>query len=931
MAFVIIQHLDPKHTSMLPELIGRVTAMPVMEAEDNSPVLPNHVYVIPPGKSMAILRGRLHLVPVEKVRGQHMPIDYFFTSLAEDQGGNSIGVVLSGSASDGARGVRVIKAEGGIVIAQDEKSSKYFSMPSSAIETGCVDLVLPPESIAAELNKISRHPLAAAGKTIEAMSDAALLDKIFIRLRDFSGVDFSQYKKTTILRRIKRRMVLHKIERIEHYLRYLLENPSESKALYQDILISVTSFFRDPESFQALKEKVFSAVLKNRRADDPIRVWVPGCATGEEAYSIAMCLTETLGDRPAAVQIFATDIDERALEKARAGVYEENIAAEVSPERLRRFFLKVEGGYHINKSIRDLCVFARQNVFKDPPFSRLDLISCRNLLIYVEQELQKKILSIFHYGLKPDGFLMLGTSESIGGSADLFAVVDRKFKIYSRKTVRVRPEIDFSKRPAIGEPPPAEKKQGKETWVGQDLKYAVDRIIVERYGLAGVVVNEDLQVLQFHGRTGPYIEHKPGMADLNLLKLAKEGLLFDLRAAVEKSKKEGKLVRKEGVRVRQDDMTKEVDIEVVPLKQISTRERYFLVLFQESRPAKRGKSAKAVRAHRPHREEDELTEVKRELTATREYLQTVIDERETTNEELKSANEEILSSNEELQSTNEELETAKEELQSTNEELSTVNEELENRNNELVQVNNDLLNLFSSANLPIVMLDMSMNMRRFTPATEKVLNLIPSDAGRPIGHIKPKVEVPDLEQLIRNVIRTGLPERKEVMGSEGRWYSMQITAYKTVEERVEGAILLFVDITEIKTSHEAELDSLSLTRMLLDKISVIVHDSNDAIFAQDLDGRILSWNIGAERIYGYSESEAVGKDAAALISEPERKENDAMMKRLLDGAEVRSFRTRHRSKDGKLIEVSLTATVLRDEHGNVVSFIFTIRELPAAP
>lgn len=933
MAYVVIQHLDPKHESILAELIGKVAKMPVAEVSDGVPISPDRVYIIPPGQNMAVLRGRLHLVPVKKVRGQHMPIDYFFASLATDRGGNCIGVVLSGSAYDGTKGVKLIKAEGGITFAQDEKSSKYFSMPSSAIETGCVDFVMPPEAIAAELAKIGKHPYVSrveGGKALEAGVDDTLLNKIFIRLREVSGVDFSYYKKSTISRRIKRRMALHKLEKIEHYLKYLLENNAEVKALYQDILISVTSFFRDPGSFQVLQEKIFPSILSARKNREPVRVWIPGCATGEEAYSIAISLMESLGEEASStyVQIFATDIDDKALEKARAGIYGEDISDEVSQELLKKYFLKVEGGYRVINAVRDICVFARQNVFKDPPFSRLDLISCRNLLIYLEHELQKKVLNIFHYGLKPAGFLMLGSSETVGSSADLFAVVDRKFKVYSKKTIRMRPAIDFALTSAVPYAGPAEKREERVAWVGHDFKYDVDRIIVERYGLAGVVVNEEMQILQFHGRTDPYLEHRPGSADLNLMKMVREGILYDLREAMEESKKKGRQVRKEGVRLRRDGEIEETDIEVIPFKQISSNERYFLVLFREStqaREAKRGK-LKEKAPRRPEKE-IEISELKQELSATREYLQSIIEESEAANEELKSANEEILSSNEELQSTNEELETAKEELQSTNEELSTVNEELENRNSELAQANNDLLNLLSSVNIPIVILDIESNIRRFTPAAESVLNLIPSDVGRPIGHIKPKVDIPDLETLSKNVIANERLEEAEVHDAQGRSYSMRISPYRTAYKKVEGAVLLFFEITELKLSRDEALESRGSVKELIERLAVIMRDSNDAIYAYGPDGGILFWNSGAELVYGYTGAEAVGMNVSVLVPDSSRGGESEVFSRLLKGEEVRSFKTEHVSKDGKTLHVALTATLLAQDAARKGYVISTVREI----
>jgi two-component system CheB/CheR fusion protein len=594
MGFVVVQHLAPKHESVLTEILSRATKMHVTEVRDGMLVEPDHLYVIPPDTNMAILHGRLNLMPRIKVEGQHMPIDYFMRALAQDQGVSAIGVILSGTASDGAQGLAAIKGEGGITFAQDPQSAKYDGMPRSAIAAGVVDFILPPEGIAQELAEISRHPYVAPRvvKPPPAQLPEDALYKIFIMLRSAFGVDFTYYKHTTIRRRIMRRMVLHKIEGLDKYIKFLQSNPAELNALYQDVLITVTNFFRDAEEFEALKKQTFPNIIKNRAPDAPIRVWVPGCSTGEEAYSIAISwvefLTEAATSTP--IQIFATDVNDKAIERARVGVYPESIATDVSPERLRRFFVKVDGGYQINKSVRDMCIFARQDVTKDPPFSKMDLISCRNVLIYLGPVLQKRVIPLFHYALSASGFLLLGTSETIGAFSDLFTLIDKKHKIYAKKPTATRPTVDFVTRDYGAEKGDTGRGIGKPSEVeygGFDIRRETDRIILNKYSPAGITINENLEILQFRGHTGPYLEPVPGVASLNLLKMVREDLAHDVRAAIQEAKKKGASVRKEGLRFRRNGEIRLVNLDVMLITPPLSKDRFFLLLFEESEPPMR--------------------------------------------------------------------------------------------------------------------------------------------------------------------------------------------------------------------------------------------------------------------------------------------------------------------------------------------------------
>ncbi|MHB8881633.1 MAG: chemotaxis protein CheB [Thermodesulfovibrionales bacterium] len=806
MAFVLVQHLAASHESMLTELLSKATSMPVKEVRDGMEVELNNVYVIPPNTEMAILHGVLHLLPREDRRGLHMPVDSFLQSLAEDLGGDAIAVIMSGTGSDGSQGVRAIKAEGGLVFAQEEASAKYAGMPGSAIATGCVDIILPPEGIAGELARISRHFSYPAlvkpgetGRTPEEEGGAYDLGKLFLMLRTATGVDFTYYKAATILRRIRRRMFVHRIDKMEDYIKYVRENPTEVELLYQDILINVTSFFREPETCDRLKSLVFPQIAGKALSDVPLRLWVPGCATGEEAYSLAICLLEFLDDRKISrpIQMFATDIDEAAIEKARKGLYPESISKEVSSERLRRFFIKTEAGYQISKAIREMCIFARQNLVKDPPFSKIDLISCRNLLIYFGTALQNKALPIMHYALNPTGFLMLGTSESVGEFSSLFNLVDTKNKIYSKgaslsRLHFERPREDYAREKTLAANTMDIPGRGLP-----DIQKAADSIILNRYNPAGVVINADMKIIQFKGNTGPYLEHAPGAASLDIMKLCRKDLMVELNRAIQKARNDDAPAKKEGIRFNYDGQVRTVDIEVIPFKAPGTKALCFVVLFEEIPPSA-PLPAKQGMGEVTHPDSEEIIQLRQELDANREYLKAISSEHEAATEEAMALNEELQSSNEEMQSINEELETAKEELQSTNEELTTVNDELQSRSEETTLVNNDLINILSGLEIPVILLGAELQIRRFNAPAGKILNLIPSDTGRPITDIRTNVSVPDLKEIIAGVIETLAVKQQEIQDIHGRWYSMTIRPYKTVDNRIEGVLMTLVDINELK-------------------------------------------------------------------------------------------------------------------------------------
>ena len=872
MAFVLVQHLAPQHESLLTELLARSTKMPVRQVKDGMAVEANHLYVIPPNTNMVIHRGILGLLPRQKVLGQHMPIDCFLRSLAEDQGHKAIGIILSGAASDGALGIEAIKAGGGITFAQEEASAKYPGMPRSAIATGYVDFILPPDAMAKELASISRHPyVAMPAKPFETEEPAPAKDEtlrhIFRLLRSASGVDFTHYKPSTLKRRIARRMAIHKLHALADYARYLKDHPPEAQALFQELLIMVTSFFREPETFAALATTVFPRLLQDRAANDPIRIWVPGCSTGEEVYSIAICLLEYLGDRAATIPInlFATDIGDAALEKARAGVYIENIALDVSPERLQRFFVKKEHGYQVSKAIRELCVFAKQNLIKDPPFSRLDLISCRNVLIYLGPVLQKKVMPIFHYALKPTGFLMLGTSETIGAFPDLFTLIDQKHKLYAKQAGRAPVRVDFDTSyyespdilPADRSHPPADEEIPNEL----EFQKEADRIALAKYAPVSVLINNRLEVVQFRGATSPYFEHPSGRANLNVLKMARPGLLGELRTLLDQARQDGAAVRKEGIQVKGPRGMSTVTVRVNPIRVPPASLQYYLVCFEETTQAASRAKVQTRAPQTPDAQARRIMTLEQELEATKAYLQRTIEVQEATNEELKSANEEILSSNEELQSTNEELVTAKEELQSTNEELITVNEELQRRNLELSQSNNDFTNLLTSANLAVVMLGEDLRIRRFTPMAAKLLNLIGTDLGRPISDLKPNFDMSDLRPMVMEVIDTVTVKAREIRDHAGRWYEMRIYPYKTADRKIDGAVIAWLDVDALKSAldyAETVVRCVPEPLLVLDA-GLRIKTANEAfcqafhVVKEETNGRLIydlgsgQWNIPALR------------------------------------------------------------------------------------
>jgi two-component system CheB/CheR fusion protein len=936
MAFVLVQHLAPDHKSILTDLVKRYTRMQVFEVEDGMTVNPNCAYIIPPNRDMAFLNGALQLLEPSSPRGQRLPIDFFFRSLAQDQHDRAICIVLSGTGSDGTQGVRAIKGEGGMVMAQNPESTEYDGMPRSVIATGLVDYVLPPAEMPAQLLTYVARAFGKPGQRIAPLPPKSenTLKKICILLRAQTGHDFSQYKQNTLTRRVERRMAVQQIERVEEYIHYLQQNAAEVKALFCDLLIGVTSFFRDRDAFEALEKQVIPRLLSQKPAGAAVRIWVPGCSTGEEAYSIAILLEEQMEAQKQhfKIHVFATDIDSRAVEQARGGVYPASIAADVSPERLARFFTQEPDGsaYRIRKGIRDMLVFSEQNVIKDPPFSKLDLISCRNLLIYLGGELQKKLVPLFHYALNPDGFLFLGTSETVGDFAHLFATLDRKLKVYQRKANdpgERRPPMG-TLLPSIPDGGAGRRPPGQASGESKpQLRELTEQALLQQYAPAGALVNDRGDILYLHGRTGQYLEPAPGEAGMNILKMAREGLRRDLTMALHNAASHREPVRNPGLRVRTNGDFTTINLTVQPVApshDAAAQPTLFLVVFEEAPGPDQQPPEKVavVDAGEVAGESARIAALMQELRAKEEYLQTTNEELETSNEELKSSNEEMQSVNEELQSTNEELETSKEELQSVNEELATVNVELQTKVGDLSQAINDMNNLLAGTGIGTIFVDHQLRILRFTPTVTKVINLILSDVGRPVGHIVSNLIgydrlVPD----VQSVLDTLTPKEVEVQTQAGEWYMLRIRPYRTQENVIEGAVITFVDITEMKRVQEALREANALCRL-----AVVLRDAHDAISVQDLEGRILAWNAAAERIYGWSEAEALAMNTCDRIPVSRRAEELAVVARLCKADILEPYCTQRIAKNGRTLDVWLTATALTNETGQVYAIATTERE-----
>jgi two-component system CheB/CheR fusion protein len=808
LAFVVVQHLAPARTGMLPELLQRSTAMPVMQAKDGMRVLPEHVYIIPPDRDLFIRGGLLRLQAATAPKGLRLPIDLFLRSLAEDRQGRAIGVILSGMGTDGTLGLRAIKEGAGATFVQTPASAKFDGMPRSAIEAGLADVTAPAAELPGRIAAYLRHiPSPAAGpEKPPAETDRGSLDRIVMLLRARTGHDFSRYKKSTIYRRVERRMGLHQLSKIEDYARYLRENPHESELLFKELLIGVTSFFRDPEVWERLKKKVIPDLLAAKPEGGELRAWVAGCSTGEEAYSLAIVFREVLEKLKPSVryslQIFATDLDKDAIDRARAGVYPANIAADVSETRLRRFFAQDERGYRVGKEVRESVIFARQNLIMDPPFTKLDLLTCRNLLIYLETELQNKVLPLFHYSLNPGGVLVLGSSETVGHASDLFTQLPGKFRLYRRKG-QLRPELvdfpsGFSRRAETASAP-----ERAAVLPEPNLQALTETLLLKSFSPAAVLTNDKGDILYVSGKTGKYLEPAAGKANLNVFAMAREGLGGTLNEAFSAAAR-----GKAPVTLKAAMAGGSVDILVQPLGEPKAMRGLRLVVFSDSTS-----EARAVKkTSRPGAHDDRADGLRLELGRAREELSTTREEMQTSQEELKSTNEELQSTNEELQSTNEELTTSKEEMQSMNEELQTVNHELQAKLDELSRAGDDMKNLLNSTDIATLFLDEELRVRRFTRQAAGIIRLIPGDIGRPVTDLVSELDYPDMAADATEVLRSLVFHERQVSARGGRWFTARIMPYRTQDNRIDGVVITFTDVSAYKGAEAALKEASALLK-----------------------------------------------------------------------------------------------------------------------
>jgi two-component system CheB/CheR fusion protein len=848
-AFVIVMHFDPASKSLMSEILKRYSKMEVVQVEEGMKVEPDHVYIIPPNKDMAILRGFLHLLEPVVSKGIRHPIDFFFRSLADDKREKSICIILSGTGTEGTLGLKAVKGEDGMVIVQDVKSAAYDGMPASAIATGLADYILPPEKMPEQLIKYVKQSLIKSARKPERISEYTnSIQKIIILIRDKTGHDFSLYKQNTIIRKVERRMNIHQIDKISDYTRYLQENPSEIETLYKGLLIGVTKFFRDPQAYEILKKEIMPELLKNKTT---ARVWVPACSTGEEAYSMAIVFKEFIDETKSKlkVQIFSTDVDKAAIEIARAGVYPDSIAVDVSQERLQRFFRKNPDTYMINKEIREMVIFSPQNVIKDPPFSKLDMVSCRNLLIYIGPELQKRLLRLFYFSLNPDGILFLGNSETIGEFTDLFTALDRKWKIYKRKGGEIVPLMADITNIA-----PFQITQLKETHdtkhKGIDIGELTEKILLKSYVPSCVIINEKGDILYIHGKTGKYLEPSPGKASLNIMEMARDGLKFELNAAIRRVITQKKDIVFKDLNVKTDGAIQTVNLVVKPIVRPETVQGMMMVIFEDvqtpklSRYSKKKYTGKQMNEH--------VTDLEHELKSTKENLQATIEELQTSNEELKSTNEELQSANEELQSANEELEASREELQSINEELMTLNAEHNDKLEEFSRVINDMNNLLVSTEIATIFLDNDLRVKGFTPAVKRIINLIETDIGRPVSDIVTNLVYENFVKDVKEVLDTLIFKEMEIKDRNNLWYIMRILPYRTTENIIDGAVITFIDITARKRIEQAEWDARIYADSIIDTI-------RESIVILDNELRVISANMSFYKTFQVSKEETENK------------------------------------------------------------------------
>jgi len=875
MAYVVVQHLDPTQKGMLPELLQRISLMQVFQVKDRMAVKPNCVYVIPPNKSMSILNGVLHLFEPMEIRGLRLPIDFFLRTLADDRKERSIGLILSGMGSDGSSGLKAIKERNGIVMVQEPSNAKFDSMPRNAIDSVLVDIVAPANLLPERLMEFIKHiPIVRSDLNIE-IKDKSSLEKIIILLRTYTGNDFSFYKKNTIYRRIERRMGVHNIDKISLYVNFLQDNPIEVNILFKELMIGVTNFFRDAEIWEYLKEKVIPNIISNLQPGSILRAWVPGCSTGEEAYSLAIVFKEVVEKiNPHggfSLQIFATDLDNDAIEIARKGIFPANIIADVSPARLNRFFLATEDGYFINTEIRETIVFAQHNIIMHPPFTKIDILSCRNLLIYLEPELQKKLLSLFFYSLNNKGIMVLGSSETLGTYSHLFSSLDVKLKIFKRAVSIQIPELfDFPSTFSRNRPASIDKIVPSKPVPG--IQTLADQLLLQNFAPASVLVNENGDIIYVSGHTGKYLEPAVGKANMNIFAMLREGLRSEFPVAFRKAIKNRETVILHNVNLGANGNAQKLDINIQWLDKPEPLSGMIMIIFMEvletvdiKLHARKGK--KTVISVRQ-------SALEKELKYTRDKMQDTLEEMQTSQEELKSSNEELQSTNEELQSTNEELTSSKEEMQSLNEELQTLNVELQSKVDDFSRVNNDMKNLLNSTDIATLFLDKELNIRRFTFQATKIIKLIKSDIGRPFTDLVTDLVYPELSADALEVLKTLVFIQKPIPTKDGRWFNIRIMPYRTLDDRIDGLVITFINISELKKVELKLHETEQVNNLLFDS-------SSDILIKLSTDLKITEFNTTAEKFFGTKREDVLNRNYIQLfIPKTERKGTENSINKL---------------------------------------------------
>jgi two-component system CheB/CheR fusion protein len=917
LAFVVVTHLAPGGVSMLPDLIARHTRMPVIRGEDGTELRPNHVYVPTAGSTLGLEHGKLHQFEPSQDGPRPLPIDFFFRCLAQDQRERAVGIVLSGTGTDGTNGLKEIKAVSGLTMAQDIQTARYRGMPQSASTSIELDHVLPPSELAQQLVAYARSSWPKPINTrIESVLDSEAMSCVFVLLRNRTGHDFSHYKSTTTGRRLARRMDAHQIASLKEYLRFVQVNPQELDQLFRELLIGVTSFFRDPDAFAALQELGLRNILEDKPDGHVLRCWIAGCSTGEEAYSIAMLIREYMesSGMHRTVQLFATDLDPESVDFARSGLYPKAITSDVSPQRLERFFVEEDGHYRIKKEVREMVVFATQDLVEDPPFTKLDLLVCRNLMIYLNAEVQKRLIPVFHYSLKPDGVLFLGSSETIGNFASLFDSLDKKWKLFKRREVpdgtyvaEVRAYGSDLNRDAA-----SPLLAGRRLEPG--LSQLVERALLQHLVPPSVVMRQNGEIVHIQGRTGLYLEPASGaQAAANIYNMAREGLQLELTLAVRRAAGTVEEVLHRGVRVKTNGDYSRVDLRV---KQLATPEAlrgHFLVSFEPSAPLEAA-AAPHVAGSKGSSEPGRMQVLEQELLQAKEVHQATIEELETANEELKSANEELQSMNEELQSANEDLETSKEEMQSLNEEVQTMNAELQGKVEDLSRANDGMKNLLNSTDIAMIFLDNKLNIKRYTEQAKRVIRLIPSDVARPIGDLVSNLRYSTLTEDAREVLRTLVFKEAEVQSEDGAWYLMRILPYRATDDLIDGLVVTFVNVTKVRGLQQQ-----------MQRLLSALGSSATAVSSQNRELR-YEWSFGS--VFGRWPNEVVGRTERDLLSETDADTSARVKRRVLDTG-VRARERVRLTIDGEHEVYDVFIDVTLDASGTTPTGIATVITEPA--